>query len=75
MNPSPKDESTIHEVIGKGREKADQATNEPALAAEGKAEDLALSNSLFLASRYELLKTEAELKRETEEETDRRKEF
>jgi len=49
MNPSTKDETT-------------GATSDPELEAETKAEDIAVSNSLFLAPRKELLAEEAKLK-------------
>jgi hypothetical protein len=52
---------------GNVKEKEGQATNNPELESEGKAIDLAISNSLFLAPRQELLEMKAELKRETEE--------
>jgi len=70
MNPSTKDETkgTVQEAIGNVKEKEGQATNNPDLDSEGTAVDLAISSSLFLAPRQELLEKEAELKRETEEE-------
>ena len=45
-----------------------QATNDPALEPEERAQDLAISNSLILAPRHELLRTEAGLEREAAEE-------
>jgi hypothetical protein len=70
MNPSTKDETkrTVQEAIGNVKEKEGQATNNPDLDSEGKAVNLAISSSLFLAPRQELLEKEAEVKRETEEE-------
>lgn len=44
-----------------------QAANNAESESEVKAVDLAISSSLFLAPRQELLKTEAEVKREMEE--------
>jgi hypothetical protein len=55
MNPSAKDENP------------NQAANDPALEAEERAQDLAISNSLVLAPRHELLRAEAGIKREAEE--------
>jgi hypothetical protein len=55
MNPSVKDESSNH------------AVNDAALESEERAANLAISNSLILAPRHELLRTEAGLKREAEE--------
>ena len=52
---------------GNVNEKESQAPNNDELESEVKAVDLAISNSLFLAPRKELLRTEAELKRETGE--------
>ena len=46
-----------------------QATNDPALESEERAQDLAISNSLILAPRHELLRTEAGLEREAAEES------
>jgi hypothetical protein len=55
MNPSAKDENPNHAAI------------DAALESEERAENLAISNSLILAPRHELLRTEAGLKREAEE--------
>jgi hypothetical protein len=68
MNPSPKDEvkGAIH-LVCKGSENAERAKNDLALESEERAQDLAISNSLILAPRHELLRTEAGLKREAEE--------
>jgi len=52
------DPSTQNEV----KEKADQTMNDHALQSEERATDLALSNSLILAPRHELLRTEPVLK-------------
>jgi hypothetical protein len=49
MNPTTKDESKA-------------SACDPELKAETKAEDIAVSNSLFLAPRKELLEDEAKLK-------------
>jgi hypothetical protein len=48
-------------------ENPNQATNDPTLESEERAQDLAISNSLILAPRHELLRTEAELERKVEE--------
>jgi hypothetical protein len=66
MNQGAKDESnrTVPQAKGDAKERADQAPDDPALESEGKAEDLAISTSLFLAPRQELLKVEEELKQE-----------
>jgi hypothetical protein len=68
MNQGAKDESNRHapEAEDGAKKRADQATNDPALEAESKAEELAISTSLFLAPRQELLKIEAELKQQKE---------
>jgi len=52
------DPSTQNEV----KENADQTMNDHALQSEERATDLALSNSLILAPRHELLRTEPVLK-------------
>jgi len=69
MSQGAKDDSnrTVPEARSDAKERADQASNDPVLETEGKAEDLAISTSLFLAPRGELLKVEAELKREKED--------
>ncbi len=54
-------------ATGNVKEKEGQGTNDPELEAEGEAIDSAISGSLFLASRQDLLKKEAELKEEKEE--------
>jgi hypothetical protein len=55
------------QAMGNIKEKKGQGTNDPELQAEGEAIDSAISSSLFLAPRQELLKKEAELKEEKEE--------
>jgi hypothetical protein len=69
MSQGAKDESshTVPEARSDAKERADQASTDPALESEGKAEDLAISTSLFLAPRRELLKVEADLKTEKED--------
>ena len=51
----------------KSNAKEKDGANDPELEAESEAIDTAISSGLFLAPRQELLKTEAELKKETEE--------
>jgi hypothetical protein len=48
-------------------ENPNQATNDPTLESEERAQDLAISNSLILAPRHELLRMELELERKVEE--------
>jgi hypothetical protein len=65
--------SSASETIDKAKEKEAQGKNDPELEPEGEAIDTAISGSLFLASRQELLEKEAELKKENEERNVRRK--
>lgn len=57
---------TDPEAMGNIEEKKAQGTNDTELQAEGEAVDLAISSSLFLAPRQELLDKEAELKEDKE---------
>jgi hypothetical protein len=69
MNASTKDENNgdTGKAIGNPTETEVRATDNLDLENEAKAVDVAISSSLFLASRQELLEKEAELKQEADE--------